>query len=234
MNTHQSDDMVIAGTIRLDDLLAGLAHARPVFHSEADLQHALAWQVHLLDPHVQVRLEVRPDPAVREVLDLLVHRPDHGRSTAIEVKYWKKRWSGTAAGERFDLPNQGAHDIRRYDFVKDISRVERFVAARPGCDGLVLLWSNDDLDWRPPATFRATAADAFRIHEGATLDGERAWSAQAGAGTTKGREKPIALTGHYRMAWRDFTTLDHVVGGRMRLLAVKVEKIAQGMTDRHG
>lgn len=98
-----------------------------------------------------------------------------------------------------------------------------------------MLWSNDDLDWRVPATLRATAADAFRIHEGATLDGERAWSAQAGAGTTKGREKPIPLTGHYRMTWRDFTMLDHAVGGRMRLLAVQVEKkITQDIADQHG
>ncbi|XVS61868.1 hypothetical protein ACQPYE_26730 [Actinosynnema sp. CA-299493] len=234
MNTDLFDDATIAGSMRLVDLLSGLARARPVFHSEADLQHALAWQAHLLHPHVQVRLEIRPDPAVRERLDLLLYRPDLGRSTAIEVKYWKKRWSGTVAGERFDLPNQGAHDIRRYDFLKDISRVERFVAARAGCDGLVLLWSNDDLDWRPPTTFRATAADAFRIHEDATLSGERAWSAQAGAGTTKGREQPITLTGHYRMVWRDFSMLDHTVGGRMRLLAVKIEEPAKGDKQPRG
>ncbi|WP_433270870.1 hypothetical protein ACQPZF_11010 [Actinosynnema sp. CS-041913] len=70
------------------------------------------------------------------------------------------------------------------------------------------------------------------IHEGATLGGERAWSAQAGVGTTKGREKPISLTGHYRMAWRDFSTLDHTVGGRMRLIVVKAEKTAQDIAER--
>ncbi|WP_433270868.1 restriction endonuclease [Actinosynnema sp. CS-041913] len=34
MSTHHSDDMVIAGTIRLDDLVTGLARAGAVFHSE--------------------------------------------------------------------------------------------------------------------------------------------------------------------------------------------------------
>ncbi|MFD1148476.1 hypothetical protein [Saccharothrix hoggarensis] len=61
-----------------------------------------------------------------------------------------------------------------------------------------------------------------RVVSGTTLSGERARSVQAGAGTTKGREQPITLTGHYRMTWRGFSTLDHAVGGRMRLLAVKI------------
>ena len=30
----------------ISDLLTGLAESRKVFHSEADFQHALAWQIH--------------------------------------------------------------------------------------------------------------------------------------------------------------------------------------------
>ncbi|MGY1726158.1 hypothetical protein ACI79J_04240 [Geodermatophilus sp. SYSU D01062] len=217
---------MIAGSLSLDDLVSGLAQVRDVFHSEADLQHALAWQAHLLDPKVEVRLETRPDPLVRERLDLLLSRPDLGRSTAIEIKYWKKRWSGTVKGEAFDLPNQGAHDIRRYDFVKDVSRVERFVATRPGWNGLVLLWSNDDLDWRAPTHLRPTGADAFRVHEGTVLTGERAWGPRAGPGTRRGREKPITLSGSYKLTWQDFSKFAPGPGGQMRLLAVEVGELA--------
>ncbi|GAA2660414.1 MULTISPECIES: hypothetical protein [Actinosynnema] len=214
--------MRLAGGIPLDDLLTGLARSRPVFHSEADLQHALAWQAHLADPLLRVRLEVRPAPTSRERLDLLLHRPDLGLRTAVEIKYWKKRWTGVVDDEPFDLANQGAHDIRRYDFAKDVARVERFTAANRGWSGLVLLLSNDDLDWRPPTSTRPTAADAFRVHEGTRLTGELAWSDRAGPGTTRGREAPIALTGDYRTTWRDYALLDHRPGGRVRALAVEV------------
>ena len=42
----------------IDQLMACLADTRKVFHSEADFQHALAWQIHRAMPEGQVRLEV--------------------------------------------------------------------------------------------------------------------------------------------------------------------------------
>ena len=41
------DDVLVAGSIPLADLLAALRARRNVFHSEADLQHALAWEASL-------------------------------------------------------------------------------------------------------------------------------------------------------------------------------------------
>jgi len=52
----------IAGGVDLDAILGRLAELRPIFHSEADFQFALAWQVKVHAPHVQVRLETRPAP----------------------------------------------------------------------------------------------------------------------------------------------------------------------------
>ena len=72
----------LAGGLPLDAVLAGLSAKRPVFHSEADFQHAFAWEVHLLDPRIEVRLETHPEPNVR--LDLLLSRPDLDRHTAVE------------------------------------------------------------------------------------------------------------------------------------------------------
>lgn len=116
--------VLLAGTVHLDDLLGGLAARRPVFHSEADLQHALAWEAHQLDRNLQVRLETHPEPHVR--LDLLLSRPDLGRHTAGELKYLTAGWTGEVGGERFTLKNHGAQDVRAYDVVKDIERLERF------------------------------------------------------------------------------------------------------------
>ena len=75
----------IAGSVEVRELLSRLARVRPVFHSEADFQHAFAWEVHRLDPLMQVRLEVQLQ--TKKYLDLLLWRSDINRFTAIELKY---------------------------------------------------------------------------------------------------------------------------------------------------
>jgi hypothetical protein len=139
--------------------LGMLRGSRPVFHSEADFQHALAWAIHLYDPSVRIRLETRPEPGMR--LDLLVSRPDSGEHWALELKYLTAAWAGEVDGEHFELLSQGAQDIRAYDVVKDIQRVERFAARQPGLGGAVLVLTNDPGYWLRPTHGRATNAQAF-------------------------------------------------------------------------
>lgn len=210
--------MLLAGTVRLDEVLSRLAALRPVFHSEADFQQAFAWEARVLDPSLRVRLETRPEPGVR--LDLLLTAED-GKQTAVELKYLVRLWHGEVAGERFELKNQGAQDIRAYDVVKDIVRVERFVAGRPGSNGVVVCLANDSSYWRAPGHGRETNAHAFRIHEGTVLAGSRAWGPMTGAGSSKGREVPLALSGTYRMAWSDYSALPGA-HGTFRTLVVEV------------
>lgn len=100
--------------------LRGLATRRTVFHSEADFQHALAWQLQLDHPEAHIRLETRPlrDRAV--FLDLAVNIA--GTRTAVELKYLVRSLVCEVDGERFELRAQSAHLVRRYDVVKDIRR----------------------------------------------------------------------------------------------------------------
>ncbi len=202
-----------------DEVARRLAASRPVFHSEADLQHAFAWEVHSLDPNILVRLETHPEPAVR--LDVLLARPDLQRHSAIELKYPTALWAGAANGEQFALKNHGAQDITSYDIVKDVNRVEHFVSAREGWNGLVLVLTNDASYWRTPSHGRVTNAGAFRTHEGLTVTGERTWGPATGAGTMKNREAALNLRGSYDLRWRDYSRL----GGRngdFRLLVIEV------------
>jgi len=57
-------------TPRDPGLIRRLSQTRPIVHSEADFQHALAWQMHVENPNAVVRLETRPERGMR--LDLLV------------------------------------------------------------------------------------------------------------------------------------------------------------------
>jgi hypothetical protein len=215
--------VLLAGRVPLNDVLAGLAAVRPVFHSEADFQQAFAWQTRLHDPSLRVRLETRPSPGVR--LDLLLSSDDGTAETAVELKYIVRLWQGEHAGERFELKNQGAQDIRAYDVVKDIVRVERFVADRPGSNGAVLCLANDSSYWRPPGLGRETNAHAFRIHEGTVLEGLRRWGPLTGAGSSKGREEPLVLRGRHEMRWLPYSSLPGP-GGEFRSLVVPIESMA--------
>lgn len=212
--------MLLAGGISLDEVLARLARLRPVYHSEADLQQAFAWEARILDPSMRVRLETCPSPGVR--LDVLLTSGDGTAQTAIELKYLVRLWHGDVGGERFELKNQGAYDIRAYDVVKDIVRVEQFVAGRPGTNGAVVCVTNESSYWRAPGHGRQTNADAFRLHQGTVLQGERAWGPMTGTGTRKGREGALALRGQHAVAWRTYSSLPGPAGD-FRSLVVQVD-----------
>lgn len=200
-------------------VLASLARTRPVFHSEADFQFAFAWEARVARPDLEVRLETHPEPNVR--LDLELADPVAGVGVAVELKYMTRLWTGEYRGEVFALKNHGASDLRGYDVVKDVARVERFVDARPGWSGLVIVLTNEPLYWRPKTHGRVTNADAFRIHEGAVLAGDRRWGPLTG-GTAKGREAAISLRGRYAARWSDYARLDSSPGGTFRLLVIPV------------
>ena len=126
--------------------MAALAGSRPVFHSEADFQHAFAWELHGAYPSAAVRLETRPRQGVR--LDPLA--TIDGLRIAIEFKYLLRRLVVDIGGETFDLPNHGAQDISRYDVIKDVVRLEAN-SARRGCglrhrarERLVVLAARDE------------------------------------------------------------------------------------------
>ncbi|MGI8699913.1 MAG: hypothetical protein ACR2JU_01660 [Nocardioidaceae bacterium] len=212
--------MQLAAGKRLGEVLARLALLRPVFHSEADFQQAFAWEARALDPSLHVRLETRPAPGVR--LDLLLRSEDGTAQTAIELKYLVRLWHGDVAGERFELKNQGAQDIRAYDVVKDIVRVEQFVANRPGSNGAVVCLTNESSYWRASGHGRQTNADAFRLHDGTVLEGKRAWGPATGPGSSKGRETPLVLRGRYQVAWRTYSSLAGIAG-EFRSLVVPVD-----------
>lgn len=196
-----------------------LAATRPIFHSEADFKHALAWQVQLDDPAARIRLETRPERGMR--LDILIHLPDG--TVAVELKYLVARFQGTVEGEQFDLPNQGAHDISRHDFIKDIQRVEHFVGDGIADRGWAVALTNDQNYWEEG--WKATPIDAaFRIHEGRTLGGTLFWGSLAGAGTTAKRDLPLVVSGMYACRWKDYATISAATGKdvRLRYLALQI------------
>lgn len=209
----------------LNFVLHSLAEKRPTFHSEADFQHALAWALREAEPTSAVRLEYRPPQLDKTYLDIWLSTATVPH--AIELKYVTRRLAAEVAGERFDLNNHGAQDLRRYDFIKDIRRLERVVETFAGAAATAIFLTNDALYWQPVRSSDSIDA-AFRIHEGRTLNGELAWSATAGPGTMKNREEPFALRGSYSAQWRDYSDLGGPAGRfRYLLFAISPERAVQ-------
>jgi hypothetical protein len=203
----------------LDQVLPALAQRRPIFHSEADFQLALAWEIQSTRPDASIRLEQRVFDSPRINLDILVVLD--GLRLALELKYLRAATDVTVDGERFALV-VGAPDVDRYDTIKDIVRLERLVDQQLVDAGAVVVLSNSSGFWRPSATGRSTGYDAFRIHDGATLTGTLEWGPTAGAGTRKGREGAHLLAGIYRPSWRPFSTVGARSAAEFRTLTILV------------
>ena len=209
-------------TLDIHSLMRDLSQSRPIFHSEADFQHALAWQIHEAIPDSQIRLEY-PFRYDGNTMKLDIWLP--AERIAIELKYLAKKLELNFKGERFAMNNHGAWDQRRYDFLLDVQRLEYIAnqdeSARAG---FAILLTNDPVYWKSPTIgWESTVDAAFRIHEGRELTGELAWAAHAGAGTTRGREPPIRLEGSYAMHWRDYSRLGESNNQQFRYLAVAVQ-----------
>lgn len=202
-------------------VLERLAGRRPVFHSEADFRFALAWQI-AQETSDSVRLE-RPFSieGANRYLDIWLRSP----GIAIELKYKTRRLSTEHGGERFSLKSQGAHDHGRYDFIKDIQRLEKIATGRrvekgtKFLRGFAVLLTNDPAYWKPGG--EGTIDEAFRIHGDRQLASTMAWTKDAGEGTTKKRRNPLELREEYELLWQPYSRCA-AKNGEFQYLAVEV------------
>ncbi|MFE2966675.1 hypothetical protein ACFXKC_23980 [Streptomyces sp. NPDC059340] len=210
------DNQTVAGQISLGDVIAQLRRHSPVFHSEADLQHSFARVLWELAPDVLSRLEV-PQRLVgkTEYLDLQCVGPS--ARTAIEFKYFTRRWTGTVGtpAEDYDLKEHAATDLARLHFVRDIARLERF-CRRSDQNGLAIMLTNDASLWTAPGAGRRQTRDRdFRIHQGRELTGTLLWAEGAYERNT------CTLQGAYLLDWEPYSELGGA-GGEFRYVAVPV------------
>ena len=210
--------------INIKDALNKLSRKRPVFHSEADFQHSLAWEIHEMYPNLNIRLEKREEINGEELyLDAFIFK--NSKICALELKYKTKNLDVTISNEKYHLKNQGAQDIARYDFCKDIKRLEKVLKKHPNSIGFAIFLTNDDLYWKIPRNSN-TADKNFRIHNGRTLQGTLKWKEETSPGTTKGRENPIKLAGKYEIRWRYYLNLNkenEQKNGKFRYLLIEVK-----------
>ena len=200
--------------LAIHDSLRSLARERPLFHSEADFQHALAWQLKRDHHAAQLRLEYPSGSDSRIYLDIKFHL---GKElVALELKYKTQELHESIGEEMFHLKNQRAQDVARYDYLKDVERLETLTDCDEFQCGYAILLSNDHTYWTK--TRLGTVDADFRLHEGRQMKGCLHWGTKASAGTKRGREEPIRLRGTYRNRWRDYSQVIEGVGGQFHYL----------------
>jgi len=208
----------------LESIMSDLSNERPIFHSEADFQHALAWKIHEKYPNYDIRLEKDyPKLDKRKYLDILVS--NNSSKIAIELKYKKKRIEHSHNNESFNLTTQHAQDIARYDFCKDIGRLEGFVSKDKSFFGYAIFLTNDPLYWKDPKNIDSVDS-AFRICDRNKLRGSLEWKG-ASEGTMKGRREKINLNGQYDLGWKKYSEIQESENkikenGIFQYLAVKI------------
>ena len=192
----------------LEKILLKLSKKRPVFHQEADFQFALAGEIRKELKNAKIRLEYpvaieKDGKKKNEYVDIIVTVDD--KVYPIELKYKTKKLDITIDDEDFYLKSHAAHDLGNYDSLKDIGRIEKFVANNKCEAGFVIWLSNDKPRWINPileATSLTSAQRAngveVKLHEG------------LGEGSTRGRTAPILLNSDYKdeIKWRTYSFCD--------------------------
>ena len=147
----------------------------------------------------------------RQYLDLRCRV--EGRWVGLELKYMTRGEVLTVGDEVFALRNHGAQDTRRYDFWRDMARLEGLVASGEIAWGFALALTNDSLYWRRPT--RETCDAAFRVHEGRAVNPSTlAWAEGAGEGTKRGRIECLQVSGRHVLRWREYSQPTGAIGFR--------------------
>lgn len=206
--------------IDFENIMLTLAESRCVFHAEADFQHAVAWELHRRLPEANVRLEL-PIRVDSEKLHLDIWLSHEGYSLAVELKYKTRALTVSVDGEEFALSSHGAQDLGRYDYIKDVQRIEQVVARGACSQGYAVFLTNDSAYWSDSSG--RTVDAGFRLHDGRVLQGELRWDSHAGAGTIRGRERPLRLKSEYPIQWQDYSRVESARYSVFRYACVHVD-----------
>lgn len=198
--------------IEIEKVLEILSKERPIFHSEKDFQFSLAWKIKSLYPEVAVRLEkpLHRNTDSTEHIDIFLR--EGAIDIGMELKYITASLIARISEEFFFLKTHAAQDLRCYDVLKDIQRLENYTENEDISIGYSIVLTNVESLWKPKRGEKENYYDEFRIYEGRTVKGKMDWKPETSEGTKKGRTAPINLTGEYSFNWVDYSEVKPIQG----------------------
>ena len=204
---------------KMHDVVQQLAKIRPVFHSEFDFQHALAWQIHTSLPNASMRLQLPVRTATDNIyLDLLV-RCEDSISYPIELKYKTDLMTSEVNGEQFSLRRHT--DAGLHDFWKDVTRLERYIATEERSIGYAIFLSNDPFYWEPGLADKRDVGEFSMCENRVVRAGEEMRS-----GPRRRIQQSITCQFGYKCSWTDYSrvTATPTTRGHFRYLLLAIQK----------
>lgn len=159
-------------------------------------------------------------------LDLLIKV--NNKKIGIEFKYIVKKYKEVIDGVEYNLRNHSALDIRRYDCLKDISRLEALIEAGKIDDGYFLLITNDSKLWEN-INNNETSDKEFRFYDGGKITaGKKKWQNKAKSGTTKNRNKELVIHNEYNVGFKEYSKLNPANGSNIfKYLLIEIKHTNQ-------
>ena len=207
--------------VNIDNLMNVIADTYKVFYQEADFQLALGLAIGRLYNDVQVRREeckvLNGDNCY---IDLVINKG--GYKIPVELKYKTQKSTYVVNNEIIKLKGQSAHGSGRYDFMRDIMRIETYVATHDNCKcGYAILLTNDSQYWEQRDS-KANDVE-FYTSEGRTVGGILQWHnlTEQFKNYNSKRLNSIHIKNNYILHWKEINTDLEIP---FKYLLVKVEK----------
>ncbi len=192
--------------VMLEQALQSLERRRPIFHSEADFQHELA--IELFKKYsLNIRLEkpFRVDENQKFEIDIIVS--DGLSKYGIELKYKTTDVEANVGDETFMIKEHSATPLARYDFLKDLSRLEILKNSEIEA-GFAIFLTNAKLYWKNSRK-DAGNGHAFLISEGSIKSGSMGWRNSENQNSIgASRVSSIELNGSYQCSWQDYSLVE--------------------------
>jgi len=193
-------------------ILDSFAEQGKLFSNERQFQLELAWT--LKEMGHEVYLEVLEDKDKKTYIDLIVKETEY-EYVAIELKYTtmqsdRKRMDYHIGKKIIAVYSQGAGDVRRYDYLKDVQRIENLrekinvfgLANACVTRGYAIIMTNDNYSGKSGEN---TAYKQVALNQGRKIPIEKELTLQI-----KGYEikTPIYLKGNYCCQWHSYNLSD--------------------------
>jgi len=203
--------------IKIDNVLMNLSKSkkREIFYSEGDFQFSLGCEIKCIYPDMNIiaekpmegKLQTSNGKKATEHIDMFLYNKEI--KIGIELKYIKDKFSGEVGDNYYKLSPSLAYDLRCYDILKDIQRLEKYVESENIDEhiniGYAIVLTNAKNLWTPQANGKESNYDEFRVFDRRKIHGEMKWKPATGDGTKKGRTDPINLKGNYTIQWKDYS-----------------------------
>lgn len=192
------------------DIRAFIAQQRELMFNELDFQIQLAMYLrstgHYDDVDVEYTLPCKMVPDYNWPnnlrIDLVVSRG--GRFCPVELKYPTRKVVKPISrfGENVSvvvMKNQGAQDIVRYNFWKDVRRMECLCRRFAGIDGAVAVMMTNDPSYTRPVRPASACAPFSTAADHTVGPGTVDW---LGTPAVREKLKPFSLDGSYTVQWQ--------------------------------